>query len=67
MQQAGAENIIMSMWKVDDKVTQEFMTTFYEKWLGGESKRNAFNQTQRQIKEKYKHPYFWGAFVMIGR
>ena len=67
IQQAGAENIVMSMWKVDDKVTEEFMTNFYKTWLGGETKREAFNSKQQIIKEKYKHPYYWGAFVMIGK
>ena len=67
IQQAGAENIIMSMWEVNDKVTQEFMTNFYDLWLSGKTKRDAFNQTQMIIKEKYKHPYYWGAFVMIGK
>ena len=49
-----------------DKVTQEFMTMFYDSWLSGSTKREAFKSTQQKIKEIYKHPYYWGAFVMIG-
>ena len=64
---AGAENIIMSLWKVDDKVTQEFMTDFYSIWLSGKTIREAFNETQLKIKEKYPQPYYWGAFILVGK
>ena len=64
---AGAKNIIMSLWKVDDKVTQEFMTSFYSNWLNNKSTiRVAFNKTQQDIKAKYPQPYYWGAFILVG-
>jgi CHAT domain-containing protein len=63
---AGAANTIMSLWKVDDKVTQEFMSTFYEEWLSGLTIRKAFRKTRLTIKEKYPQPYYWGAFVLVG-
>ena len=64
---AGAQNIIMSLWKVDDKVTQEFMSRFYEIWLNDKmSIREAFNKTQLEIKAKYPQPYYWGAFILVG-
>ena len=64
---AGAKNIIMSLWKVDDKVTQEFMSRFYEIWLNDKTSiREAFNKTQLQIKAKYPQPYYWGAFILVG-
>jgi CHAT domain-containing protein/Tfp pilus assembly protein PilF len=63
---AGAANTIMSLWKVDDKVTQEFMSSFYALWLDGKTIREAFNETQIVIKQKYPQPYYWGAFVLVG-
>jgi CHAT domain-containing protein len=64
---AGARNMIMSLWKVDDKVTQEFMTRFYEVWLNEKiTIRQAFNKTQIEIKNKYPEPYYWGAFILVG-
>ena len=66
-QVAGAETVIFSLWKVADEQTQEMMGLFYGNWLEkGMSKRQAFKTAQQTIKEKYKDPYFWGAFVMIG-
>ena len=64
---AGAQNIIMSLWKVDDKVTQEFMSRFYEIWLNEKTSiREAFKKTQLEIKAKYPQPYYWGAFILVG-
>lgn len=63
---AGARTILISLWKVNDQTTQELMVSFYENWLGGMSKREAFGTAQTKLKAKYPEPYYWGAFVMVG-
>lgn len=67
-QVAGAKALLMSLWKVDDTATQLLMTNFYTNWTKGGSKLKAFKQAQAQLmaNPKYKDPYFWGAFVMLG-
>lgn len=61
---AGAKNIIMSLWKVPDKETVELMELFYEKWLGGMTKYDAFASAQNEMRKKYL-PYYWAAFVLV--
>ena len=63
---AGAKAMVMSLWKVDDAATQALMTNFYTNLSKGGSKLRAFKQAQQQLMLKYKEPYYWGAFVMIG-
>ncbi|MDN5201355.1 CHAT domain-containing protein [Fulvivirgaceae bacterium BMA10] len=63
---AGAKSIVMSLWKVNDKITQELMIDFYRNWSKLRNKYKAFKKAQLRIKQKYKHPYFWGAFIMTG-
>ena len=64
---AGASSIMTSLWKVDDVATRDFMIAFYQYFLKTKDKNAAFIVAQKAIKEKYKHPYFWGAFVMVGK
>jgi len=63
---AGADALIMSLWKVDDAATQLLMTNFYSNWIKLGNKQRAFKQAQLQLMTQYKDPYYWGAFVMMG-
>jgi CHAT domain-containing protein/Flp pilus assembly protein TadD len=62
---AGVESLIMSLWKVPDGATSELMSTFYDEWLAGKSKQNAFKTAQQKVRDKYISPYYWAAFVMM--
>ncbi len=63
---AGADALIMSLFKVNDEVTQKLMVKFYQKWLKTGNKRKAFYEAQKEIKAEYPYPALWGAFNMIG-
>jgi CHAT domain-containing protein len=62
---AGAKSVIISLFKVNDEVTQKLMLLFYQKWLNTGDKRQAFVDAKKEIKQQYKEPIYWGAFLMI--
>ncbi len=63
---AGARTLIMSMFKVNDEATQKLMVKFYQKWLETGNKRESFVEAKKELRNEYKDPIFWGAFIMIG-
>ncbi|RLD48785.1 MAG: hypothetical protein DRI94_12020 [Bacteroidetes bacterium] len=65
-QMAGAASVITSLWEVSDEGTQDLMSAFYKYWLQSGNKHDAFRKARAEIKEKYKYPFYWGAFVLTG-
>jgi CHAT domain-containing protein len=61
---AGAQNMIMSLWKVDDNATQKLMVDFYTQWLKTNDMRGAFRAAQKKLRKEYPNPYYWGAFIL---
>lgn len=65
---AGAKNIVMSLFRVDDAATAELMTIFYKNYLENPTDAHgAFKKAKISIREKYQKPIYWGAFLMIGK
>ncbi|MBQ3784371.1 MAG: CHAT domain-containing protein [Lachnospiraceae bacterium] len=74
---AGAKTILMSLWKVDDLVTQMLMIEFYKNYCQGIdkgiNKRESLRQAQKTVREYKDHngkrifedPYYWAGFVML--
>ena len=63
---AGASNILMSLWKVNDAATAQLMIDFYKGWLGGMEIHAAFREAQLNLRKKYPSPFYWGAFILLG-
>jgi CHAT domain-containing protein len=41
------------------------MQKFYELWLNGMSKHDAFEQAIKEVRKVYKSPYYWAPFVLL--
>lgn len=68
---AGAQNIMVSYWKVDDVSTAQLMIDFYTSHLnsGCDSYSKSLQESKKKMisGEKYANPYYWAPFILIGR
>lgn len=62
---AGAQTIVMSLWKVQDDATSMLMTQFYTYLTNGVEKHKALWKAMMEVREKYKDPYYWAGFIML--
>ena len=63
---AGANYLMMSLWKVPDNETAEFMKQFYKALFSGGTIEQAYTSAQSVMKNQYrKDPYKWAAFILL--
>jgi tetratricopeptide (TPR) repeat protein len=66
---AGNKNTILTLWSISDKVTAEFITSFFRKLKAGRGQVEALTATKREFLNKgkpYNNPKYWAAFVLYG-
>ncbi|POY40144.1 hypothetical protein C3L50_05720 [Flavobacterium alvei] len=69
---AGAQNLLFSLWKVNDYTTSVFMEDFYANIKNGSSYLEANHQAKldflndKSVSNAKKSPYYWSAFVYYG-
>ena len=66
---AGARSTAASLWYVSDEATALLMSNFYQELAKSDiTKAEALRRAQLAVlhNEKFAHPYFWSAFVLVG-
>lgn len=63
---AGAATLVVSLWPVPDRQTQELMSDFYHRLLAGTPRAEALRAAQLALKERHPDPRDWGAFICVG-
>lgn len=66
--QVGARSTLASLWLVDAASTAELMKFFYQNLNAGQPKAEALRQAQLSLMSnpQWQHPYYWGAFILVG-
>jgi CHAT domain-containing protein len=72
---AGARSTLLSLWKVDDAATAEFMRRFYQRLKAGEARSDALAAVQQEFRSgevqspsgtNWKEPFYWAAWQLVG-
>lgn len=64
---AGAQNLVLSLWVVDDQSSAELLGGFYRQAATGDFS-NALREAKRVLKTsapQRSHPFYWAPFVLM--
>ena len=61
---SGADNMMVSLWSVDDYCTMMLMKYFYESLSSGMDAHRSLVLAVRRIKDEYGSPYYYAPYVI---
>jgi CHAT domain-containing protein len=62
--QAGTQNLMLTLWRVEDAFTRDLMLDFYHEFLETNDAVAALTRVQRQRLETNADPRFWAPFLV---
>jgi len=66
--EAGSQNVVASLWEVDDASTAKLMERMYFHLRGGATPQQALRTAKLELLHStgpYRKPYYWGPFQVI--
>jgi CHAT domain-containing protein len=63
---AGAETVVLSLWKVKDDSTRLLMESYYRNLLAGQGRASALREAMRSLRTSRPHPHDWAPFIALG-
>ena len=64
---SGARSVLVALWAIEDKATEQFMSRFYEHLVRGESASESLHQAMKWMRSNgYSDVRQWAPFVLIG-
>ena len=65
---AGTSNVLVSLWPVAEDSATQFASAFFQHLKKGKETRKAIRCARRDIRDQgYEHPFYWAAFILVGR
>jgi len=72
-QMAGVDSLIMSLWRVEDNSTREWMKLLYQsRFIDSRTTSDAVHLASLELLQRRReaglstHPFFWAGFVAVG-
>ncbi len=64
---AGAQTVVMSLWKINDDTTRVLMGDYYRHLIAGRGRSAALRDAMLALRQSRPHPYYWAPFIVLGR
>ena len=64
---SGARSVLVALWALEDSATEQFMNSFYDHLVRGESASESLHQAMKWMRSNgYSDVRQWAPFMLIG-